>query len=199
MMIINDKDIQVVTPEQYPHLPKKMYALGNVDLLKERSLAVAGTRKIDSNSSVWLENAISDLPCDWVVTSGLALGTDAIAHKTALKYNIPTIAVLPSGIMNIVPRKNRTLAGRIVKEGGLLLSEYSYRQGIESNYQYIQRNKIIVDISKSLLVPQFDKRSGTRSTVDFAQEQDKLIITQDSYYSGNQYILNDGSYKTFIK
>lgn len=192
-------NIQDVTPEEYPHLPCKMQALGNVELLEEKSLAVAGSRKIDEVSSYWLVQAISELPSDWVVTSGLALGTDAIAHRASMVNDLPTIAVLPSGIGNIVPRTNIKIAKEIVLKGGLLLSEYPIFRGINDNYQYIKRNKIIVDISKSLLVPQFDKESGTRSTVDFARDAGKLIITQCAKYSGNQYIINDGSYKTFIK
>lgn len=191
------KNIQVVTPEQ-TCLPT-MYALGNLDLLNKKSLGVVGTRKIDSQSTDWLKRNIKRLDKNWVVTSGLALGTDKIAHETALEVGLKTIAVLPSGILNITPRSNIPLAKEIVKNGGLLLSEYKPTAGIDPQFrQYIERNKVIVDLSQSLLVPQFNERSGTRSTVDFAQKQNKLIITQDAQYSGNKFVLNNKNYKTFV-
>jgi DNA processing protein len=97
-----------------------MQALGNVELLEEKSLAVAGSRKIDEVSSYWLVQAISELPSDWVVTSGLALGTDAIAHRASMINDLPTIAVLPSGIGNIVPRTNIKIAKEIGCDGIIL-------------------------------------------------------------------------------
>ena len=194
--MFNQNKIQVVTPEQFPSLPKEMYALGNVELLNKKCIAVAGTRKIDGKSSDWLQTRISELQQDWVVVSGLALGSDTVAHKAAIDNGLGTIAVLPTGIERIAPRSNNALANRIVTDGGLLLSEYPSSAGLESIFQYKERNKVIADISNSLMVPQFDERSGTRSTVDFAQEQNKLIITQNANYSGNQYILNNKDYRT---
>ena len=58
------------------------------------------------------------------IVSGLALGCDTIAHKTALDKGGKTIAILPSTLDNIVPKENTELAERIVEEGGLLISEY---------------------------------------------------------------------------
>ena len=196
--MFNQNKIQVVTPEQFPSLPTEMYALGNVELLNEKCIAVAGTRKIDNKSTSWLQNKINELPKDWIVVSGLALGSDTIAHKSALNNNLGTIAVLPTGIgRNITPKSNSALANRIVANGGLLLSEYPSSAGLGNNFShYKERNKVIVDISNSLMVPQFNERSGTRSTVDFAQKQNKLIITQNAGYSGNQYILNNKDYRT---
>ncbi len=58
------------------------------------------------------------------IVSGLALGCDTIAHKTALEHNGKTIAILPSPLDNILPKENAELAERIVQNGGLLISEY---------------------------------------------------------------------------
>lgn len=196
--MFSKNNIQVVTPGQFSCLNQDMYALGNVELLNSKCIAVAGSRKIDSASSEWLKKSISKLHSDYTVVSGLALGTDAIAHKSAINNNLPTIAVLPSGIGNITPKSNIKIAKQIIQENGLLLSEYPFRTGIKSNKQYIDRNKIIIDISNSLLVPQFDIKSGTRHTVDFAQKAQKTIYIQDANYTGNQYIINNDSYKTFI-
>ena len=64
------------------------------------------------------------LKCGATIVSGLALGCDTIAHKTALDHGAKTIAVLPSPLSGIYPKENVALAERIVESGGLLVSEY---------------------------------------------------------------------------
>lgn len=59
-----------------------------------------------------------------IIVSGLALGCDTIAHKQTLEMGGRTIAILPSPLSSISPASNKGLAYEIVKEGGLLLSEY---------------------------------------------------------------------------
>lgn len=54
----------------------------------------------------------------------MALGCDTVAHSTCIDNNGKTIAVLPSTIDNIYPSENKEIAEKIVKNGGLLVSEY---------------------------------------------------------------------------
>ena len=176
-----------------------IYPKGDVNLLKQSNLvSVAGTREISKKSSEWLKEAFKKLPKDTVIVSGLALGTDTIAHKLALEFGFKTIAVLPTGINRITPRKNIPLAEEILKDGGLLLSEYSPNTGLEYNGQDIERNKIIAKLGKYLIMPQCNKQSGTMSTVNFFRKQKKVIVIQDDNYSGNEYILKDDRYLSII-
>ena len=174
---------------------RPIYALGNTDLLEETLISVSGARKITPQSASWLEEVVSKSKAP--IVSGLAIGTDTIAHETAIENNVPTIAVLPSGLKKITPYRNSGLARRIVKEGGLLLSEYPGLNG-PTRSSYIERNEIIAKLGKYLIVPQFESRSGTRHTVDFAQENNKFIFVQDANYSGNQEIIGRDDYKTVI-
>ena len=198
--MLSKLNCQVVSPDQYPSLSTKMFAIGNVDLLSEDFvLGITGARKITPDSIIWLKKAIDELKSDWVIASGLALGTDAVAHNYALQKGIKQIAVLPTGFNRITPKRNIPLAKDIVKNNGLLLSKYPVNHGLSSNKQYIERNKIIVDLSISILSPQFESKSGTRHTINFAQKQGKLIILPDADYSGNQEIIHNKDYRTFIK
>lgn len=165
-----------------------LYAVGNVSLLDVTGVSVAGTRNIDAKSTKWLQSIISQCHCP--IISGLALGADSVAHRTALDNNIPTIAVLPSGVNNIAPKSNIKLASNIVESGGLLLSAYHPDQGARK-HQYIDRNKIIAYLGKMLIVPQCNKHSGTMHTVRFARNFNKYIIVNNQNYSGNQFILSD--------
>lgn len=164
-----------------------LFACGDISLLNRSSVSVAGSRQIDSKSSKWLHNILSQSG-GRVIISGLALGADAVAHNYALNHNIPTIAVLPSGFNNIAPASHIKLARRIVSSGGLLLSAYSpSTRACRSNY--IARNQIIAELGDVLIIPQCNYRSGTMHTINFARSARKNIIVHDASYSGNQYIL----------
>ena len=161
-------------------------------------VSVAGARAIDQSSSRWLTDMVNGLAPGTVVVSGLALGADTVAFKSALARGLPCVAVLPSGFDNITPRSNLGLARRIVEAGGLLVSEYApHIRATRSSY--VARNRIIAELGKFLIVPQFEVKSGTRHTVNFAQRADKLIVVRNANYSGNQFVLNNSNYRTIAK
>lgn len=196
------KDIEVVSTSQIdalrgiPNMPSGLYVIGDLDVLDKACLSVAGSRKIDAHSSQWLKDLMKQTR-DVTFVSGLALGADAVAHRAALEYGKPTVAVLPSGFNNIAPRQHKALARKIVREGGCLISEYDPSKG-PTKSSYVQRNRIIAALGRMLIVPQCDNPSGTMHTVNFANSYDKVIVVQDAGYSGNQHIIN-GEYKVLIK
>ena len=176
-----------------------VYTKGNIELLKEKNLiSVAGSRKITQESIIWLEKAFNELKSDAVIISGLALGTDTIAHKLALEMGFKQIAVLPTGFNKITPKRNIPLAKEIISDDGLLLSEYSSNTGLLDNNQYIDRNKIIAKIGTYLIMPQCDRYSGTMHTVNYIQKQNKPIILPNSSFSGNQFIINNDKYVSVV-
>lgn len=192
------RDSEVLIMYTVQKINNKFY-MGNIELLKsENKVSVAGARKIDSSSTEWLKAVIKNLDSDCVIVSGLALGADTVAHKTALESGLKQIAVLPSGFNRITPQSNHQLALDIVKDGGLLVSEYHPRV-YASRHRYINRNKIIARLGNYLIVPQFEVRSGTRHTVNFAKKLNKQILVQDADYSGNQFIIKDSGFNTIIQ
>ena len=173
---------------------ENLFLLGNKNLLQSKHMySVAGSRKITAKSANWLRNTLSQLDSNCVIVSGLALGADTVAHQTALKNGNPTIAVLPSGFNCITPKSNQKLAKRIVKSGGLLVSEYESNTPATKS-SYVARNRIIAKLGKALIVPQCEIKSGTMHTVRFAQEMGKPIFVQrGTNFSGNNYILTKSS------
>lgn len=196
-------NIEVVKPSQLPRSLKslgikKLYAVGNLELLSSKCASVAGSRQIKPSGIRWL-NAMIPQCSGYSIVSGLALGADKFAHHAALRSGIPTIAILPSGINNITPKRHIKLAQRIVRDGGLLLSEYEPSSGPNRD-RYIRRNRLIASLGDFLLMPQCDEHSGTMHTVRYAGNQGKYIVLPDSDYSGNQYIINNpDEFKTLIK
>ena len=105
----------------------------------------------------------------------MALGTDTIAHKTALENNGKTIAVLGSGFDNIFPKENLSLFEDIIKNDGLVITEYENSvKPIKTNFP--ERNRIITAISEGILVIEAAYRSGTSITVRNAKNQKKKVF-----------------------
>ncbi|MCB0696838.1 MAG: DNA-processing protein DprA, partial [Chitinophagaceae bacterium] len=79
--------------------PLLMYYTGNAELNPEKVVAVIGTRKYTDYGQRACENLLEDLKDSGIlIMSGLAHGIDTIAHKAALKNNLPTIGVLAHGL-----------------------------------------------------------------------------------------------------
>ena len=159
-------------------VPKQLYHTGAplADLMKRPRVAIVGTRGVTSyGRQVTIELAKRLAEQGIVIISGLALGVDALAHKAALEVGGLTIAVLPSPIERIAPSTNRKLAQSIVDNGGALVSEYAY-DAETFRQNFIARNRIVSGLSDGVLVIEASERSGTQSTVNFAKDQNKLVM-----------------------
>ncbi|MBI2063363.1 MAG: DNA-protecting protein DprA, partial [Candidatus Yanofskybacteria bacterium] len=134
--------------------PKQLYCRGNISLLNSSCFAVVGTRKLTSYGKETAQQIVRDLANNgFTVVSGLALGIDAIAHQTTLDCGGKTIAVLGGGVgdKNIGPKTNFTLAQNILKNDGLLVSEYSDEESIRA-FNFAVRDRIISGLSLGVLV-----------------------------------------------
>src|SRR5580698_10202373 len=75
--------------------PILLYYKGNAGLNPLHSISIVGTRRNSDYGKQVTEKLIQDLTIyDPLIVSGLAFGIDAIAHKSALKQGIATVAVL---------------------------------------------------------------------------------------------------------
>jgi DNA processing protein len=120
------------------------------------------------------------------VVSGLALGIDAMSHRGNLAGGVPGYAVLGSGVDEIYPSSNRSLAKRILDSGGALLSEYppGTRTG---KWNFPARNRIIAALSRGVIIVEAPKKSGALITAAFALEQGKDIWVASSGLQEHQY------------
>ena len=132
-----------------------------------------------------------------IIVSGLANGIDSYAHIGALKAKGKTIAVLPKSLDKIYPLCNRKLAIEILKHNGTLISEYNFFDKIDKN-NFCYRNRIISGISKSVIIVEARKNSGTMVTVNFALDQGKDIYVvpgniDNINYEGSNELIKDGA------
>ena len=102
-------------------------------------------------------------------------GIDTIAHRTALEENGKTIAVLGNGFNHIFPIENKKLYQEIIKNSGLIISEYSLEEKATSK-KFLERNRIVSGIALGVLVIESAYRSGTSVTAKLAKQQEKKVF-----------------------
>jgi len=133
--------------------------------------------------------------------SGFARGIDYRAHKASLFFDIPTIAILGSGIDYISPKKNLKIfkEARDKNQEFYLVSEFfpSYKAG---KYTFPLRNRIIVGLSYYLFVMQAGEKSGALISADYAIQENREIFCFDhdffnnlNYNNGNKKLIQEGA------
>ena len=170
--------------------PIVLFAKGNKNLLfAENIIGVVGTRKITSYGKQVTEDLVSSLSsAGFIIASGMALGVDGIAHKTAIDcqvkwqgYPLPnlpkgsTIAVLGCGVDCPYPRENQNLYEEILDSGGLIISEYPLGM-LANKGTFPARNRIIAGISLAVLVTEAGKDSGSLITASNAASQGRTVF-----------------------
>ncbi len=170
--------------------PEKLFCKGDTSVLGKSCISIVGTRFFSDYGEYVTEKIISELAIlDIAIVSGLARGIDTIAHKSALKNGLKTIAVLGSGLNRVYPSENVKLAEEIEKKG-LLISEYSHDDPpLKMNFP--QRNRIISGLSLATLVTEAPDKSGALITADFALEQgrDIFVVPGDIDRRGSKGVL----------
>ncbi|MFC3122005.1 DNA-processing protein DprA [Agaribacter flavus] len=166
--------------------PIVLFAEGKLDLLNYSMLAMVGTR---SPTQYAYDVAESLLPAfygyaDFATISGLALGVDAICHRTSLAHGIPTVAVLGCGIDLVYPKRHQQLQQDIAASG-LLLSEFF--PGVKPQaFNFPRRNRLISALSDAVLISEGRIKSGTMVTVKYAIEQNKeVLVVPSSIFNPN--------------
>lgn len=177
--------------------PKRLFAIGDRQLLDRPCIAVVGTR----NSTSYGERVTRNLGLAFArggvtVISGMARGIDAKAHRTALEQNAGTVAVLGTGIDVPYPVGHRALH-QAIATSGLVLSEN--RPGtLAYEGAFPRRNRIIAALAKLTIVVEADFRSGAINTASQALELGRLVgavpgpIDVDQSRGTNQ-LLRDGA------
>src|SRR3989344_3510952 len=166
--------------QEIPKTPEKLFVIGEIPEA-EIYLGIVGTRKNSHYGKEVTEKIIEELSSllgDQIVTvSGLAYGIDTIVHKASIKNNICTIAIPGSGLDKKVlyPKENHNLADEIIKNGGALISEFTWDYPA-STYTFPQRNRIIAGLSRGVLVIEAPEKSGALITANFALDFNREVF-----------------------
>lgn len=111
-----------------------------------------------------------------VVVSGLARGIDSAAHIGAIREGGKTYAILGTGLNNIYPPENVTLAEEI-SQNGALITEYNLDVPVKVG-QLMARNRIVIGLSQAVIIVEMNEESpgGTINAMDLAIEQGKPLF-----------------------
>lgn len=149
----------------------------SIKSMAEVAVAVVGTRKMTSYGKEVTERLVTGLVDAGVtIVSGLALGIDAVAHKTALDAGGYTIGVLGGGLDEIYPPRNKQLAEVMLKSGrGAIVSEFPLEYpSMPQNFP--TRNRIVSGLSLGVLVIEGAEKSGTLLTASSAAAQGRDVF-----------------------
>ncbi|SFH38757.1 DNA-processing protein DprA [Pseudomonas sp. NFACC45] len=156
--------------------PQWLFVQGNLSILNTESIAIVGTRKPTEEGMFLTRLILATLyKSRFSTVSGLALGIDQLAHLESIKYGLPTIAVLGTGIRESYPKGSEPIRKMILESGGAVITEYLPTQTYSSE-NFVRRNRIQAALSNILIPVEWKIKSGTAHTVGFAAKYNKKII-----------------------
>lgn len=156
------------------HAPHALWVRGAPKLLNAPSLAVVGARACSGyGTHVTAEFTNDACSAGYTIVSGAAYGVDAVAHRTALTLERPTVAVLAGGADRPYPAAHSELIARIAKEG-VVCSEM-IPGSAPTRWRFLQRNRIIAALAQAVLVTEAGVRSGTLNTAGHAAELGRAL------------------------
>lgn len=163
-------------------------------------ISVVGSREINPVSESWMKQNIKEfLKLKNIgVVSGGARGIDQLSHLIAIKNNIPTIFVLPSGLKQLYPPSLEIFKRDYMNKNICFITEFENDQKIHKSHFYI-RNRLIAALGKMTLVVQASLKSGSLLTVHHCLEMGKSVVTIPAHpemigFDGNLKLIYEGAY-----
>lgn len=156
--------------------PSKLHIIGNINLLKNKCIAIVGSRNCTTYGFKTAKQFAKELSQNGItIVSGLALGIDSAAHLGGLEGKGSTIAVLGHGLKHIFPKGNEELYKKILDNNGCIISEYEF--DVEPNSKnFPERNRIVSGMSMGVLIVEAALKSGSTLTARIAKGQRKNVF-----------------------
>ncbi len=179
--------------------PVLLFVRGEILETDFPSISVVGSRKISPYGKRAAHFILEDIVRENItIVSGLAYGTDGLAHQIALDNGGRTIGVLGNGIDEICPKRNKNLGERILTENrGAIISEYLPGTGGRPE-NFPVRNRIVAGLSRGTILIEAAKRSGTLITARLANEMGREVFAVPGEIfsktsEGTNQLISDGA------
>ncbi len=176
--------------------PLVLYHRGNIALLKEKCMAIVGTRNATEKGKYHARSFAREIAgAGYTIVGGLSLGIETAAHIGALSSGA-TCAVMSGGLDAVYPKENTELYNKICADG-VVISEHMPGQRI-GKFGIPLRNRIISGLSESVLLVEAPEKSGSMTIVNHALEQNRdVYVLEDQSNSpessGNRALINEGA------
>ena len=203
----NNINVLFYTEKEFPRrlktcsdAPIILYTKGKMNLDEPRVISVVGTRnatEYGKHACDELIMKIAERKYSALIVSGLAYGIDIHAHKAALKYNLPTVAVVAHGLDRIYPSLHKDIASKMLDNGGLVTDFPSGTKIDPSNF--LRRNRIIAGLADATIVVESAEKGGALVTADIASSYNRDVFAfpgraGDNFSKGcNRLIRNNGA------
>jgi DNA processing protein len=158
-----------------PGCPDPLFVRGDPAVLALPQLAIVGSRRASpTGRETAFEFAAELATRGLAITSGLAAGIDAAAHRGALAAGGVTIAVCGTGLDRIYPAEHASLAEAIAGRGALVSEFPAGMPPLAQNFP--QRNRLMSGLALGVLVVEAAARSGSLITARHAGEQGREVL-----------------------
>ena len=177
--------------------PERIYAVGDISLLKTKKFAVVGARRTPVQALKTGGEIVKTLALSYTIVTGTADGADSVAIESGLE-NGKVICVLAGGF-GAIPQGNYALLERVAKQG-LLIALHPYETTVRA-FMYEYRNKLLATLSESVLVLGAGEKSGALITAKYVKQQGNKVFALP-YAPGVEAgvgcnaLIKDGAYLT---
>ena len=169
---------QPAYPERLPNFPgapPPLFVKGDPEVLRQPAVAIVGSRNPSGHGRRVASDFAGELVrYGLVITSGLAVGIDAAAHRGALAAGGLSVAVCGTGLDTVYPRSHARLADELATEGALVSEWPPGTPALPAHFP--RRNRIISGLTLGTLVVEAAVRSGSLITARLAAEQGREVF-----------------------
>lgn len=180
------------------HPPSVLFFRGDLSILERPSVAIVGSRTPTDLGRKWVRREVPVfVKNDVAIISGGARGIDFEVHQSCIDSKGKTIAYLPGGILNPYPTTHNFLFKSILKNGGLLVSEFMSTDVVRKE-NFHQRNRLIAGSANAVIIVEAAPKSGTAMTARKAvAENRELFVVPGSplltNYAGSLELICQGA------
>ena len=183
-------------PQRLKHCfdsPVLLFYKGTAALNPPRVIGIVGTRSATAyGKSVTREIVAGLVQQQVLVVSGLAYGIDSCAHRSSLDYGLNTVGALGHGLDTVYPWLHRSLAEKMVTQGGLITEFLSGTKPDRTNFP--KRNRIIAGLCDAIVVVEAGRKGGALITADIANSYNRDVFAipgrvNDPYSDGTNYLI----------
>ncbi|MBI5030205.1 MAG: DNA-protecting protein DprA [Chloroflexi bacterium] len=189
-----DDDAYPALLKQIGDAPPVLFIRGAFEDADVRAVAIVGTREPTERGirlGRTLARGLSER--GFTIVSGLARGMDTTAHRGALDGNGRTIAVLGSGIRNIHPRENISLADEVANGHGAVISEF-HPTAPPTGPNLMARDRVTSGLARGVIVVEAARASGSLDTAKRARKQKRRVFAVRDGGAGTDELIDTGAF-----
>lgn len=157
--------------------PTVLFYKGENCFNANKTISIVGTRRSteygESNCAKLVED-LSRLFPDIVIISGFAYGIDICAHKAAIQFGLPTIAVFGHGVNQVYPTVHSKYIKSVLNSGAVV-SEFTSQKKLDPG-NFVSRNRIIAGLSDATIVVESGEKGGALITADMAMSYNRDVF-----------------------